>query len=199
MSGDEVDLGRRKMMTGAAVATGGVGAACVAAPFVSYWQPSAATQAAGAPVEVDLSDLQPGDQKIVNWRKKPVWIVRRTEEALESLKGRDGGLKDASSAESIQPAYTTNETRSIKPEYLVMVGICTHLGCSPTYAPDKELESGWVGGFFCPCHGGKYDLAGRVLDGVPPPANMEIPPHRYLSDTVLLIGEDTADAAEGVA
>ncbi|MBV1961632.1 MAG: ubiquinol-cytochrome c reductase iron-sulfur subunit [Immundisolibacteraceae bacterium] len=194
MSGDEIDLGKRNMITGAVVATGGVGAACAALPFVSYWQPSVAAQAAGAPVEVDISDLQPGEQRVVEWRRKPVWIIRRTEEALKSLQGHEANLRDPESLESDQPAYATNETRSLKPEYLVMAGICTHLGCSPTYAPEEELESGWTGGFFCPCHGGKYDLAGRVLEGVPPPKNMMVPPHYYLSDTVLLIGED-----EGVA
>ena len=194
MSGDEVDLGKRKMITGATVVTGGIGAACVAAPFVSYWQPSVAAQAAGAPVEIDISSLQPGEKTTVEWQRKPVWVIRRTEEELASLQGHEASLRDPDSALSSQPGYAVNATRSLKPEYLVMIGICTHLGCSPTYAPERDLQDGWTGGFFCPCHGGKYDLAGRVLDGVPPPQNMAIPPHRYLSDTVLLIGEDEGAA-----
>ncbi|MEL0082908.1 MAG: ubiquinol-cytochrome c reductase iron-sulfur subunit, partial [Gammaproteobacteria bacterium] len=180
MSGDEVDLGRRRMVTGATVATGGIGAACVAAPFVSYWQPSVAAQAAGAPVEVDISGLRPGEMTTVEWQRKPVWVVRRTEEEIASLESHDSGLRDPQSEESEQPEYVLNATRSLKPEYLVMIGICTHLGCSPTFSPDRDLDEGWTGGFFCPCHGGKYDLAGRVLDGVPPPLNMPVPPHRYL-------------------
>jgi ubiquinol-cytochrome c reductase iron-sulfur subunit len=194
MSDDEVDLGRRKLITGATAITGGVGAACVAAPFAAYWQPSVAAQAAGAPVEVDISKLRPGEKTTVEWQRKPVWIVRRTEEELATLQGHEVDLKDPENAESDQPEYANNAARSLKPEYLVMIGICTHLGCSPTYAPERELKEGWNGGFFCPCHGGKYDLAGRVLDGVPPPTNMAVPPYRYLSDTLLLIGED-----EGVA
>jgi len=194
MSGDEVDLGRRRMITGATVVTGGVGAACVAVPFVSYWQPSVAAQAAGAPVEVDISNLRPGEKLTVEWQRKPVWVVRRTQEELDSLQGHNDWLIDPDSLDSDQPDYAANVTRSLKPEFLVMIGICTHLGCSPTYSPERDLESGWTGGFFCPCHGGKYDLAGRVLEGVPPPKNMAVPPHRYLSDTVILIGED-----EGVA
>jgi len=194
MSGDEVDLGRRRMITGATAVTGGVGAACVAVPFVSYWEPSVAAQAAGAPVEVDISELRPGEKITVEWQRKPVWVIRRTEEELATLQGHDDSLRDPQSEESDQPGYVTNANRSLKPEYLVMIGICTHLGCSPTFDPERELESGWSGGFFCPCHGGKYDLAGRVLNGVPPPKNMAVPPHRYLSDTVILVGED-----EGVA
>ncbi|MDF1818919.1 MAG: ubiquinol-cytochrome c reductase iron-sulfur subunit [Immundisolibacteraceae bacterium] len=194
MSGDEVDLGRRRMITGATAVTGGVGAACVAVPFVSYWEPSVAAQAAGAPVEVDISELRPGEKITVEWQRKPVWVIRRTEEELATLQGHEDSLRDPQSEESDQPDYVANANRSLKPEYLVMIGICTHLGCSPTFDPGRELESDWSGGFFCPCHGGKYDLAGRVLNGVPPPKNMAVPPHRYLSDTVILVGED-----EGVA
>jgi ubiquinol-cytochrome c reductase iron-sulfur subunit len=197
MSAEGVDLKRRRFLTAAASVVGGVGVVAVAVPFVSSMQPSARAQAAGAPVEADISKLEPGQMMTVEWRGKPVWIVNRTKAVLEALPSLDGKLRDPQSKESEQPASAKNEFRSIKPEYLVLVGICTHLGCSPTFRPDMapaDLGPEWKGGFFCPCHGSKFDLAGRVYQGVPAPLNLVVPPYRYVSDTRILIG-----AAEGAA
>jgi ubiquinol-cytochrome c reductase iron-sulfur subunit len=198
MANDAVDPARRRLLAGTAGALGGVGLAATAVPFVSSMQPSARTQAAGAPVEVDISKLKPGDLMVVEWRRKPVWILRRTQEELDHLaEVQAGDLRDPESVESEQPAYTQNEVRSLKPEYLVLVGVCTHLGCSPKYRPEvgaPDLGADWQGGFLCPCHGGRYDLAGRVFKGTPPPLNLPVPPHKYLSDTRLLIGEDQETA-----
>jgi ubiquinol-cytochrome c reductase iron-sulfur subunit len=165
----------------------------VLVPFISSMQPSARARAAGAPVRADISRLEPGQMIRVKWRGKPVWLVRRTDKMLEVLPTLDPQLRDPESQESEQPAYAQNEYRSIKPEVLVTVGICTHLGCSPTYRPDAgapDLGADWEGGFFCPCHGSKFDLAGRVYKSVPAPLNLVIPPHRYLSETELVIGDD---------
>lgn len=183
---------RRLLITGASV-VGGAGVVAIAIPFVSSMSPSAKAKAAGAPVEVDISKLAPGQLLIAEWRGKPVWIVRRTEETLKALEGNADRLSDPDSAVPQQPEYATNVHRSIKPEYLVMLGICTHLGCSPTYRPElapADLGADWNGGFFCPCHGSKFDFSGRVYSGVPAPTNLEVPPHAYLSDTNLIIGED---------
>ncbi len=183
---------RRLLITGASV-VGGAGVVAIAIPFVSSMSPSAKAKAAGAPVEVDISKLAPGQLLIAEWRGKPVWIVRRTEETLKALEGNADRLSDPDSAVPQQPEYATNVHRSIKPEYLVMIGICTHLGCSPTYRPElapADLGADWNGGFFCPCHGSKFDFSGRVYSGVPAPTNLEVPPHAYLSDTNLIIGED---------
>jgi ubiquinol-cytochrome c reductase iron-sulfur subunit len=161
-------------------------------------QPSARAQAAGAPVEVDIGNIEPGQLIRVEWRGTPVWIVRRTENMLESVKGIAEKLRDpASEIKSQTPNYARNDYRSIKPEYLVLVGICTHLGCAPTYRPEvapADLGPDWKGGFFCPCHGSRFDISGRVYKNVPAPTNLEVPPHRYLSETRLMIGqtEDTA-------
>ena len=193
MSAAGVDLKKRRVLTVAASVVGAVGAGFVAVPFVVSMQPSARAKAAGAPVEADISKLEVGQLLRVKWRGKPVWIVRRSPEMLEALPGLDDSLRDPASADSDQPGYCQNPTRSIKPEYLVAVGICTHLGCSPTYRPDvapADLGADWKGGFFCPCHGSRFDLSGRVYAGVPAPTNLVIPPHQYLSDTNLLIGED---------
>jgi ubiquinol-cytochrome c reductase iron-sulfur subunit len=184
----EVDNSRRRFLTAATSVVGGVGVVAAAVPFLSSWNPSARAQSAGAPVEADISKIEPGAQIIVKWRGKPVWIVRRDDEAMATLSKIEPELRDPNSDESIQPAYAKNQHRSIKPEYLVVIGICTHLGCSPSYRP--EITSDWMGGFFCPCHGSKFDFAGRVYTGVPAPTNLVIPPHRYLDDHVLLIGED---------
>jgi len=190
MSSDGVDKKRRRFLTAATSVVGAVGAGFVAVPFLSSWNPSARAQSAGAPVETDISKLLPGQQVVVKWQGKPVWMVRRDEKALATLKDSAllDQLRDPGSDESVQPAYAKNEFRSIKPEYLIMVGICTHLGCSPTYRP--EITGDWMGGFFCPCHGSKFDFSGRVYAGVPAPINLEIPPHRYVSDNIVLIGED---------
>jgi ubiquinol-cytochrome c reductase iron-sulfur subunit len=193
MSGDNTDSGRRRFLTAATTVVGAVGVGFVLVPFISSMQPSARARAAGAPVRADISKIEPGQMIRVKWRGKPVWLVRRTEKMLEVLPTLDASLSDPESLESIQPPYAQNEYRSIKPELLVTVGICTHLGCSPTYRPDvgaADLGADWEGGFFCPCHGSKFDLAGRVYKGVPAPTNLDVPPHTYLSETELLIGED---------
>ena len=193
MGGDNTNSGRRRFLTAATTVVGAVGMGFVLVPFISSMQPSAKARAAGAPVRADISKLEPGQMIRVKWRGKPVWLVRRTEKMLEVLPTLDTTLRDPESLESIQPPYAQNEFRSIKPEYLVTVGICTHLGCSPTYRPDvgaADLGADWEGGFFCPCHGSKFDLAGRVYKGVPAPTNLVIPPHSYLSETELLLGED---------
>ena len=197
MSTEGVDTSKRRFLTAATTVVGGAGAVAVAIPFVSSMQPSARAQAAGAPVEADISKLEPGQRITVEWRGKPVWIVRRTDRILKDLPTLDDRLRDPDSREEQQPPYATNPTRSIKPEYLVVVGICTHLGCSPTFRPEvapEDLGPEWKGGFFCPCHGSRFDLAGRVYQGVPAPLNLVVPPHRYLSDTRILIGEDQGAA-----
>jgi ubiquinol-cytochrome c reductase iron-sulfur subunit len=175
---------------------GGAGAAAVAVPFVSTFQPSERARAAGAPVEVDISGIQPGEKIVVEWRGKPVWILRRTPEQLAALPTLDGELADPNSDRTAYPtpAYAKNTHRSIKPEYLVTVGICTHLGCSPgdklTPGPQPSLPNDWKGGFLCACHGSTFDVAGRVFKNKPAPDNLEVPPHYYLSDTTLLVGEE---------
>ena len=188
MSSEAIDHSRRRFLTAATSVVGAAGVVAVAVPFLSTWKPSARAQSAGAPVEADISKLELGQQIIVKWRGKPVWIVRRDEKALATLAEIEGELSDPASDESLQPAYAKNQYRSINPEYLVMIGICTHLGCSPTYRPD--ITADWLGGFFCPCHGSKFDYSGRVYSGVPAPTNLEIPPHRFVSDNIVLIGED---------
>lgn len=193
MSADGVDLKKRRFLTAATSVVGAVGAGFVVVPFLASWNPSAKAKAAGAPVEADISKLEPGQLMRVKWRGKPVWIVYRTQQNLNDLPTIDGSLLDPASEEQQQPEYCQNATRSRKPEYLVAIGICTHLGCSPTYRPDiapADLGSEWVGGFFCPCHGSRFDLAGRVYKGVPAPLNLVIPPYFYLSDKVVRVGED---------
>jgi ubiquinol-cytochrome c reductase iron-sulfur subunit len=193
MSGDNTNTGRRRFLTAATSVVGAVGVGFALVPFISSMQPSAKARAAGAPVRADISKLEPGQMIRVKWRGKPVWLVKRTDEMLEGLPALDTELRDPDSLQPQQPPYAQNEFRSIKPQILVTVGICTHLGCSPTYRPDvgaADLGADWPGGFFCPCHGSRFDLAGRVFKGVPAPLNLEIPPHRYLSDTELVIGED---------
>jgi ubiquinol-cytochrome c reductase iron-sulfur subunit len=193
MATEGVDQSKRRILTGTAAVVGAVGAGFVAVPFVASWMPSERAKTAGAPVEVDISKLQPGQKVTVEWRGKPVWIVKRTEKNLEDLPTLDDMLRDPSSENEQQPVYARNEYRSIKKDISVLVGICTHLGCSPTYRPEvapADLGADWKGGFFCPCHGSRFDLAGRVFQGVPAPLNLEVPPHFYKSDSVILIGED---------
>ena len=194
MSDSEVDLKKRRILTAAAVAVGGVGAAYVAVPFILSMDLSAKAQAVGAPVEVDISKLAMGQLLTVEWRGKPVWILRRDKEMLDRMKSMDQQLKDPHSDElSQQPVYAKNDYRSIRQEYMVMIGICTHLGCAPTFRPDiapADLGPDWKGGFFCPCHGSRYDLSGRVFVGVPAPSNLVVPPYRFVTDTRLLIGVD---------
>ncbi|WP_131783137.1 ubiquinol-cytochrome c reductase iron-sulfur subunit [Legionella gresilensis] len=191
LSQEEIDEKRRKFLLTATGVLGGIGAACALTPFISSWLPSAKAQAAGAPVEVDLSKLEPGQQATIEWRGRPVWIIRRTKAMLEQLAGAEDQLRDPESLVEQQPSYAKNKYRSIKPEYLVLVGICTHLGCSPKYTPQvNELGPNWRGGFYCPCHGSTFDLAGRVFKGVPAPINLEVPPYRFVNDHVIIIGED---------
>ncbi len=190
MSTDNVDNNRRRFLTAGTAAVAAVGAGFVAVPFLKSWAPSARARSAGAPVEVDISKLELGQQIIVKWRGKPVWVVRRGEEALATLStdSLQDSLADVASDESVQPEYAKNDHRSRNPEFLVIEGICTHLGCSPTYRP--EITADFQGGFFCPCHGSKFDFAGRVYAGVPAPTNLPVPPYYFKTDTVLLIGED---------
>ena len=188
MSSDGLDNNRRRFLTAATLVVGAVGTVAAAVPFLSSWSPSARARTAGAPVEANIGKLEPGQQIIVKWRGKPVWVVRRDEKALATLANVVDQLRDVDSDESIQPEYAKNEHRSRKPEFLIIEGICTHLGCSPTYVP--EITADFEGGFFCPCHGSKFDFAGRVYQGVPAPTNLPVPPHYFVSDDVILIGED---------
>ncbi len=198
MSKSGVDTGRRRMLTMATSAVGAVGAGAWAVPFVGSLAPSEKAKALGAPVTVDISEIKPGDVKIVPWRGRPVWIMRRTPEMLDTLEKVRDDLADPDSKQPQQPDYITGEARAIKPEFMVMLGVCTHLGCSPKKRSDagaSDLGASWQGGFFCPCHGSKFDYAGRVYENVPAPLNIVVPPHRYESDTVLVIGEDQAGVA----
>ncbi len=186
----DVDAGRRRFLTASVTVVGGAAVAGTAVPFVAAWQPSERARAIGAPIEVDISKLEPGQMLTEKWRGQPVWIVSRTPEILEDLPQIDDRLRDPESTENQQPEYAKNEFRSIKPEIVVLIGICTHLGCSPLRVRQDQapLGTGWPGGFFCPCHGSKFDYAGRVYAGVPAPTNLVVPPHKYLSDTRILIG-----------
>ncbi len=200
MSQQEVDRGRRKFLVAATASVGAAGGVAVAWPFLASMLPSARAKAAGAPVEVDISKIEPGAILAVEWRGKPVWVVNRTKEMLDLLGKHDDQLADPMSDAPQQPDYCKNKTRSIKAEYLVAVGICTHLGCSPTYRNDigaSDMGADWPGGFFCPCHGSKFDLAARVYKGVPAPVNLEIPPHKYVSDSLLLVGVDSSNDSVG--
>ncbi len=194
MSNGGVNEGRRRFLTAATSVVGAAGAVGVAVPFVGSWNPSAKAKAAGAPVKANLSKLEPGQMITVEWRGKPVYVVRRTEENLSGLGKMDDLVRDPNSEEPQQPEYAKNHMRSIKDEYLVLLGLCTHLGCAPMYRPEVGAADlggdEWQGGFFCPCHGSKFDLAGRVLKGVPAPVNLEVPPHSYESDTLLVVGVD---------
>jgi len=194
MSTNDVDTKRRRFLVASTSVVAAVGAGFVAVPFLSSWSPSERAKNAGAPVEVDISKLEEGRLLVVEWQSKPVWIVKRTEKTLSDLISLDATLRDpASENVNQQPVYAQNANRSIKPEILVLVGICTHLGCSPTFRPDiaaADLGADWLGGFFCPCHSSKFDLAGRVYQGVPAPTNLMVPPHKYLSDNVIVVGDD---------
>ncbi len=192
---DEHDKGKRDFLVGVTAGMGTVATGAVLVPFVASWGPSERAKAAGAPVEVDLSKIQPGEMQVYEWRGKPVWILRRTKEMLATLRKLtdSGRLVDPHSEVPQQPEYCKNEFRSQKDEYLVVVGICTHLGCSPTFRPDAhaaDLGAAWPGGYFCPCHGSRFDFAARVFKSMPAPKNLVIPPHTYLSDTTVLIGVD---------
>jgi len=187
----KIDVGKRRFLIGATSVVGGIGGVAAAVPFVMSMFPSERARAAGAPVEQDISKIEPGQQISLEWRGKVVWIINRTKPMLDSLPKLDARLADPHSEVPQQPPYCKNEHRSIKPEYLVAVGICTHLGCSPTYRPEVapgDLGPDWLGGFFCPCHQSKFDLAGRVYKGVPAPTNLVVPPHKYQSDTTIVVG-----------
>jgi len=194
---DQVDTGRRQFLTVATIATGAVGAAFAAVPFLASWKPSARAKALGAPVEVDISKVDAGAMIKVEWRGKAVYIVHRTPQMLTQLEGMAPKLRDPDSKQSEQPDFARNPARALKPEYLVLVGVCTHLGCAPLdrFTPgDVTVSSDWPGGFFCPCHGSKFDLSGRVFKDVPAPTNLSVPPYRFLSDSRLLIGAETGNA-----
>ena len=193
MSDGDVNASRRRFLLGATSVVGGVGAIGAAVPFVASWNPSAKAKAAGAPVKASIGKLQPGQRMTVEWRGKPVWVIRRTQEMLDNIEKLGDELRDPNSLEPQQPEYVTGVFRSTRPEYAIIVGICTHLGCSPQFVPEvkpQEFDETWMGGFFCPCHGSRFDLAGRVYKGVPAPKNLEIPPYRYVDDQTVIIGED---------
>ena len=192
MNNKGVDKSKRQFLTSALTVVGAVGTGYLAVPFLAQMQPSVKAMAAGAPVEVDISKMEVGQLIRVAWRGKPVWVLNRTPEVLERLKTLDAELRDPLSNDSEQPSSSKNAGRSMKPEIFVAVGLCTHLGCSPTFRPEVspvDLGEKWKGGFFCPCHGSWFDLAGRVYRGVPAPTNLEVPPYRYVSDTRIIIGE----------
>ena len=192
MIDETVDKSKRQFLTTALTVVGAVGTGYLAIPFLSQMQPSVKAMAAGAPVEVDISKIEPGQLIRVAWRGKPVWVLQRSPEVLATLTTLDNKLSDPQSNQSSQPDSSKNPVRSMKPEIFVAVGLCTHLGCSPTFRPEvapHDLGVEWQGGFFCPCHGSWFDLAGRVYKGVPAPTNLEVPPYRYVTDTQIIIGE----------
>lgn len=205
MSDDEkkgdstVNVGRRRFLVAATSVVGAAGAAAVGTIFVGAWQPSAKAKAAGAPVKVNINKIKPGEMITEEWRGKPVYIIHRTQEAVAGLEKVTDFISDPDSEKSVQPDYAKNKTRSIKPNYMIMLGVCTHLGCAPKFRPEvgaKDLGGdSWQGGFFCPCHGSRFDLAGRVYKSVPAPTNLEIPPHSYVDSDYVLIGEDSEGGA----
>ncbi|MDZ4047210.1 MAG: ubiquinol-cytochrome c reductase iron-sulfur subunit [Pseudoxanthomonas sp.] len=201
MANEGVNSGRRRFLTATTAVVGAVGAAAVAVPFISSWKPSARAQVAGAPIEVDISkiDGEPGMRMIVQWRGQPVWIFKRTPEQLAALSTIEDRLRDPNSENLDQtPDFARNEARSIKPELAVIVGICTHLGCSPTYVPELQpqaFDSEWQGGFYCPCHNSRFDLAGRVYQGVPAPTNLKVPPYHFVDDNRVIVGIPPEGAA----
>ncbi len=194
MTDDVVNKTRRRVLTAATSVVGAVGVVGAAVPFVGSWNPSAKAKAAGAPVRANIGKMDPGQMITVEWRGKPVYIVRRTQETIDNLDKVDDLVSDPNSEDPQQPEYASNKARSIKDEYLVLIGLCTHLGCAPLFRPEVGASDlggdEWQGGFFCPCHGSKFDMAGRVYKGVPAPTNLEVPPYRYETDTLLVVGED---------
>ena len=192
MANDGVDKGRRRFLTVTTAVVGGAGVIVAAVPFIKSWQPSARAQTAGAPVEADISKLEDGQMVMYEWRGQPIWIIRRTKAQLDALPGLDAQLRDPKSENAEQqPAFAQNEYRSLKPEVLVLVGLCTHLGCAPKLHPDlkpEPFDAEWKGGFFCPCHKSRFDMAGRVYSGVPAPTNLVVPPYKFIDDGHILIG-----------
>ena len=198
MANEEVNTGRRRFLTGTTAVVGAVGAGFAAVPFIKSWSPSARARFAGAPVNQDISALAEGAQLVINWRGQPIFIARRSSAMLDVMKSLDNLLADPQSAASDQPKYAQNPTRSIKPEISVLVGVCTHLGCAPEFLPEvkpEPFDPDWKGGYFCPCHKSRYDLAGRVLKAQPAPLNLPVPPYHFESDTMLVIGVDPKGAA----
>ncbi len=193
MSKEGVDVGRRRFLTLTTTAVGAVGTGFAAVPFLVSLAPSEKAKALGAPVTIDVGKVEPGQMIVAVWRRQPVWVIRRTPEMLATLEKVTPELSDPASEVPQQPEYIKGAERAIKPEFMVLKGVCTHLGCSPKFRPDfpaPEIADDWQGGFFCPCHGSKFDLSGRVYKGVPAPTNLPVPPHRYQDDRTLVIGED---------
>jgi ubiquinol-cytochrome c reductase iron-sulfur subunit len=192
MANDGVDKGRRRFLTATTAVVGGAGIVVAAIPFIKSWEPSARAKTAGAPVEADISKLEDGQMVMYEWRGQPIWIIRRTKDQLDVLPSLDGRLRDPKSLNTDQqPAYAQNEYRSIKPEVLVLVGLCTHLGCAPKLFPElkpEPFDPDWKGGFFCPCHKSRFDMAGRVFEGVPAPTNLVVPPYKFIDDGHIMIG-----------
>lgn len=188
---DPIDTKRRAFLIASTAILSGIGALCAFMPFISSWLPSARARAAGGSVAVDLSRMRPGQMVTVEWRGKPVWIIRRTKAMLHALTADDARLRDPLSLVDQQPPYAKNSVRSMNPTYLILIGICTHLGCTPHYKPAlHELGPDWQGGFYCPCHGSTFDLAGRVFKGAPAPINLQVPPYHFTSEHVVVIGDD---------
>ena len=197
MTESNKSLNRRNFLANLTKVMGGVGGIFAVIPFLSTMSPSEKAKSAGAPVEIDVSGLKPGAFKVVEWRGKPVWVVRRTAEMINNTQEDNDILTDPKSLEEHQPKYTQNKFRSLNPEYLVLLGVCTHLGCSPLYKPNSktaELGLDWKGGFFCPCHGSKFDLSGRVHRGMPAPYNLEVPPYYFVSESRIIVGKDGESA-----
>ena len=198
MSNDGVNTGRRRFLTAATSVVGAAGVVGVATPFVGSWNPSAKAKAAGAPVKADISKLEPGQMVVVEWRGKPVYVLRRTQKQIDELSTVESHLKDPTSASADQPEYIEGVARAIRPEILVLVGLCTHLGCAPKHRPEVGVPDlsgdAWVGGFFCPCHGSRFDLSGRVYNGSPASTNLVVPPYSYEGDNVLVVGVDQGAA-----
>jgi ubiquinol-cytochrome c reductase iron-sulfur subunit len=198
MSQDGVNHGRRTLLVGATAAVGAVGAGFVAVPFVKSWTPSEKAKAAGAPAKVDISKLEPGAMLTAEWRGKPVYVARRSEEALQTLPTLNDRLKDPENANKAQqPEYADNVNRSRRPDVVILLGVCTHLGCAPKYFAEvkpEPFDADWKGGWFCPCHGSKFDMAGRVFNGSPASDNLEVPPHSYESDSIVIVGVDEENA-----
>ena len=197
MTESNKSLNRRNFLANLTKVMGGIGGIFAVIPFLSTMSPSEKAKSAGAPIEIDVSGLKPGAFKVVEWRGKPVWVVRRTAEMINNTQEDNNILSDPKSLEEHQPKYTQNKFRSLNPEYLVLLGICTHLGCSPLYKPNSktaELGLDWKGGFFCPCHGSKFDLSGRVHRGMPAPYNLEVPPYYFVSESRIIVGKDGESA-----
>ena len=198
MADNTVDVGRRRFLTGSTVLVGGTGAVVAMWPFVASMSPSARARTSGAPIEVDVGKMDWGQKIDLIWRKQPIWIIRRTPEMVAMMESEANYLRDPHSEKEQQPEFARNSYRSLNPEFLVLVGVCTHLGCNPTYRPDAapdDLGADWPGGFFCACHGSRFDLSGRVYANVPANANLRVPPYRFVSDTRILIGEMPEDAS----